>query len=336
MTQKIVDSKSMRKNVKKVVVTGGAGQIAYNLLFRIGSGEMLGQDQPIELRILEIPEMLKPLEGVVMELEDCAYPLVQKIAISSDPFELFEDVDLALMVGAWPRGPGMERKDLLAKNAKIFIEQGKALNDKASRDVLVLVVGNPCNTNALIALHHAPKLDPKQFFCMTRLDQNRAQALLAKKAGVPLDKVSRVAIWGNHSTTQVPDFVHARIGAKPVTEVIKDEAWLKKEFVETVQKRGAVVIAARGKSSAASAANAALDAMRSIVEPTPEGDWFSMGVYSNGNPYQIQNDLMFSFPCRSMGNGKIEIVKGLEIDPYLKNLISLSEKELIEERQLIV
>ncbi len=325
----------MRKRVKKVVVTGGAGQIAYNLLFRIASGEMLGQDQPIELRILEIPEMMKPLEGVVMELEDCAYPLLQGIYTSSDPFELFEDVDLALLVGAWPRGPGMERKDLLAKNAQIFIEQGKALSDKASPGVLVLVVGNPCNTNALIALHHAPKIDPKQFFCMTRLDQNRAKTLLAKKAGVPIDEVTRVTIWGNHSTTQVPDFVHARIGAKPVAELIKDQQWLDHEFIETVQKRGAVVIAARGKSSAASAANAALDAVRSIMEPTAEGDWFSMGVYSNGNPYHIQNDLMFSFPCRSKGNGKVEIVKGLELDPDLKSLISRSEKELIEERHLI-
>ncbi|MBS0629227.1 MAG: malate dehydrogenase [Verrucomicrobia bacterium] len=326
----------MGKQVKKIVVTGGAGQIAYNLLFRIASGEMLGKDQPIELRILEIPEMMKSLGGVVMELEDCAYPLLQGIYPSSDPFELFEDVDLALMVGAWPRGPGMERKDLLTQNAKIFIEQGKALSDKASRDVLVLVVGNPCNTNALIALHHAPKLDPKQFFCMTRLDQNRAKTLLAKKANVQVQDVTKVAIWGNHSTTQVPDFVHARIGAKPVTEVIKDKQWLENEFIDTVQKRGAVVIAARGKSSAASAANAVIDSVRSIIEPTEEEDFFSVGVYSNGNPYHIQDDLMFSFPCRSKGNGKVEIVEGLELDPFLKKKISLSEKELIEERGFIV
>jgi len=333
-TQKNYDSKIM--DIKKIVVTGGAGQIAYNLLFRIASGEMLGKDQPIELRILEIPEMMQPLEGVVMELEDCAYPLLKAVKISSNPFELFEDIDLALLVGAWPRGPGMERKDLLAANAKIFIEQGKALNDKASSDALVFVVGNPCNTNALIALHHAPKMDPKQFFCMTMLDENRAKALLAKKAGASVGDVTRMAIWGNHSTTQVPDFFHAQIRKKPVTEVISDRKWLEHEFIETVQKRGAVVIKARGKSSAASAANAAIDSIRCIMEPTPEGDFFAMGLYSNGNPYQIQEDLMFSFPCRSKGNGKVEIVKGLEINPSLRKMIALSEKELIEERQSIV
>lgn len=325
----------MRKSVKKIVVTGGAGQIAYNLLFRIASGEMLGEDQPIELRILEIPQMMKPLEGVVMELVDCAYPLVQGIYPSSDPFELFENVDLALLVGAFPRGPGMERKDLLAKNAQIFIEQGRALNEKSSPDVRVLVVGNPCNTNGLIALHHAPRLDPKQFFCMTRLDQNRARAMLAKKADVALEEVTKVAIWGNHSTTQVPDFVHGKIGAKALTEVIRDRSWLEGEFVDSIQKRGAVVIAARGKSSAASAANAVIDSVHSFMRPTPKDDWFSMGVYSAGNPYGIDEDLMFSFPCRSKGNGDVEIVQGLELDPFLKNRIALSEKELIEEREAI-
>jgi len=335
MTEKIRDSEDMKKSIKKIVVTGGAGQIAYNLLFRIASGEMLGNDQPIELRILEIPQMMKPLQGVIMELEDCAYPLLQGVYASSNPFELFENVDLALLVGASPRGPGMERKDLLAKNAEIFIEQGRALNDKASRDVQVLVVGNPCNTNALIALHNAPKLDPKQFFCMTRLDQNRARAQLAKKSGAALSEITKVAIWGNHSTTQVPDFVNGQIGGRAVDEVIADRKWLEHEFIEIVQKRGAVVIEARGKSSAASAANAVIDSVHSIMEPTQEGDWFSLGLYSNGNPYQIQDDLMFSFPCRSKGGGEVEIIKGLEIDPFLKRRIALSEIELMEERKYV-
>lgn len=324
----------MNKRVKKVIVTGGAGQIAYSLLFRIASGEMLGHDQPIELRILEIPQVMQALSGVVMELEDCAYPLVKGIYTSSNPFELFDGVDLALLVGAMPRGPGMERKDLLAENAKIFIQQGKALNEKASSDVLVFVVGNPCNTNALIALHNAPKIDPKRFFCMTRLDENRAKAELAKKAGVAVEQVSRVAIWGNHSTTQVPDFLNARIGGKPAADVIRDRKWLEGEFIEGVQKRGAVVIAARGKSSAASAANAAIDGVKSLMVPTSADDWFSMGVYSNGNPYHIRDDLMFSFPCRSKGNGNVEIVAGLELDRFLKEKIALSEKELLEERDV--
>lgn len=325
----------MGEKIKKVVVTGGAGQIAYSLLFRIASGEMLGKEQPIDLRILEIPIAKAALDGVVMELEDCAYPLLRGIQSSTDPFEVFEGADIALLVGAWPRGPGMERKDLLAENAKIFIEQGKALNEKASSDVIVLVVGNPCNTNALIALHHAPKIDPKRFFCMTRLDQNRAKAQLAQKAKVRVEEVKKMTIWGNHSTTQVPDFLNATIQKKPVADVIRERKWLENEFVETVQKRGATVIAARGKSSAASAANAAIDSIRSLILPTPADDWFSMGLYSNGNPYQIQEDLMFSFPCRSRGNGDVEIVSGLELDPFLKKKIALTENELLEERRAV-
>ncbi len=316
-------------------MTGGAGQIAYSLLFRIAAGELLGPDQPIELRILEIPAAKGALEGVVMELNDCAFPLLERIHISTDPFEAFEGIDYAILVGAKPRGPGMERKDLLSENAKIFIEQGKALGEKASSDALVFVVGNPCNTNALIAMHHAPKLDRKQFFSMTRLDESRARSQLAIKAGVPITEVHKLAIWGNHSSTQVPDFIHATIGKSPAEEVIKDRKWLETEFFERVQKRGAEVIAARGRSSAASAASAAIDSIRSLLLPTPEGEWFSVGLYSDQNPYGIDGGLFFSFPCRSRGKGKIEIVKGLDWDPFLREKIKATEKELIEEREAI-
>jgi len=260
------------KALKRVVVTGGAGQIAYSILFRIASGELLGKDQPIALHILEIPESIDSLKGVVMELEDCAFPLLQEICMGSDPYAIFQNVNYAFLIGAQPRGPGMERKDLLSKNAKIFIDQGKALNDHAAADLLTLVVGNPCNTNCLITLKHAPRFNPLRFHSMTRLDQNRATAMLAKKAGLSISAVSQVAIWGNHSATQVPDFVHALISGKPVLEVIQDRKWLEEEFIPQVQKRGAQVIAARGKSSAASAASAAIDAMRSLILPTPPGE----------------------------------------------------------------
>ncbi len=325
----------MTKPVKTVAVTGGAGQIAYSILFRIASGEMLGKDQPISLRVLEVPEALQAAEGVQLELQDCAYPLLKEILVTSDPFEGFEGVDIALLIGAKPRGPGMERKDLLAENAKIFIQQGKALNEKAKKDALIFVVGNPCNTNALITLKHAPNLDPKQFFSMTRLDENRAKAQLAMKAKVDIDQVKEVAIWGNHSATQVPDFQHAKIGGKPASAIINDRIWLEGEFVETVQKRGAAIIAARGKSSAASAANAAIDSIRSLLSPTPSDDWFSVGLYSANNPYGIDQDLIFSFPCRLNGNGEVEIVSGLDWDDFLKEKIALTEKELIDERNSI-
>jgi malate dehydrogenase len=324
----------MSKPLKRIVVTGGAGQIAYSILFRLATGELLGPDQPISLQLLEVPEALGWLKGVVMELEDCAFPLLKEIKIGSDPYEIFEGANYAFLIGSKPRGPGMERKELLADNGKIFIEQGKALNAKAAKDVLVLVVGNPCNTNCLIAMHHAPDLSPRQFFAMTRLDQNRAVSQLAHKAGVPITAVSNVTIWGNHSSTQVPDFLNAKIQHQSALHVIKDRRWCEEEFIPTVQKRGAAVIAARGKSSAASAANAAIDAMRSLIVPTPEGQWFSSAMLSDGNPYGIKKGLIFSFPCRSKGNGKIEIIEGLQLDPFLKEKILLSEKELIEEREL--
>lgn len=325
----------MTKSIKRVAVTGGAGQIAYSLLFKIANGDLLGKDQPVALHILEIPEAIKFLEGVKMELEDCAFPLLQEIVIGSDAKKVFEGVHYAMLVGAKPRGPGMERGDLLSENGKIFIDQGNALNTSADRNVKVLVVGNPCNTNALIAMHHAPKIPKENFHAMTRLDQNRAVSQLANKAGVDVSQVTNMTIWGNHSSTQVPDYYHALIGGNPAEEVITDQEWLEKEFVSNVQKRGAAIIAARGKSSAASAAQAAVDAMRAILVPTPEGEWFSSGVYSGNNPYGIDKELIYSFPCRSKGDGTYEIVKNLQIDHALKEKLHASEKELVEERELV-
>jgi malate dehydrogenase len=323
------------KPLKRIAVTGAGGQIAYSLIFRIATGEMLGFDQPIALHLLEVPQALDALKGVVMELEDCAFPLLREVNIGSDPTEVFKGVNYALLIGARPRGPGMERKDLLGENGKIFIEQGLALNVSAASDVMIFVVGNPCNTNCLIAMHHAPKIPKDRFFAMMRLDQNRASAMLAAKANVAVTEVTRVAVWGNHSATQVPDFVNARIKGKSALDAIHDRKWCEEEFVPLIQKRGAAVIAARGKSSAASAANAVIDSIRSFVQPTPEGDWFSVGLASHGNPYGIKEDLIFSFPCRSKGDGKVEIVKNVPWDPFLKSKIALTEKELLEEKELI-
>jgi malate dehydrogenase len=321
--------------VKRVAVTGGAGQIAYSILFRIANGDLLGKEQPIALHILEVPQSLEALKGVLMELEDCAFPLLQEVVIGTDAVQVFKDVNYVFLIGAKPRGPGMERKDLLSDNGKIFVTQGKALNEVAAWDALVLVVGNPCNTNCLIATHHTPRLGANRFFAMTRLDQNRAVSMLAKKGGVATGDVDRVTIWGNHSSTQVPDFLNARIKGSPLLEMIHDRKWLEGGFISGVQKRGAEVIAARGKSSAASAANAALDAMRSLIFPSAPEQWFSMGVASERNPYGVKEGLVFSFPCRSKGNGIIEIVKGLQIDDFLREKIILTEKELLEERELI-
>lgn len=318
--------------VKRIAVTGGGGQIAYSLLFRIASGEIFGHKEEIALHILEIPEGLEALKGVVMELEDCAFPLLREVKVGSDPEEVFGGIDLALLVGAKPRGPGMERKDLLTENGKIFVGQGKALNKVAAKNALVFVVGNPCNTNCLIAMHHAPNIPRENFHAMTRLDQNRAQFQLASKAHVPVSSVEQLVIWGNHSTTQVPDFINARINGKKVTEVITDHAWLKKDFTETVQKRGATVIAARGKSSAASAANAVIDGAHSLFNA---GGIFSSGICSDHNPYGIQEGLIFSFPCKMKSPGKVEIVRGFEVDPFLKEKLMATEKELLEERDAV-
>ena len=325
----------MAKDLKIVAVTGGAGQICYQLLFRIANGDMLGHDQPIALRILEIPQALKALEGVKMELQDCAFPLLVDVQIGSDPKKMFHEAHYALLVGAKPRGPGMERKDLLGENAKIFVEQGKALNEVADRNVKVLVVGNPCNTNCLIAMSNAPDIPRKNFHAMTRLDQNRAQSLLAQRGSVNVGEVTNVTIWGNHSGTQVPDFFNARIKGLPAQQEVGDDTWLETEFIPLVQKRGAAVIAARGKSSAASAANAAIDAVKSLVNLTPEGRWFSSAVCSDSNSYGIEDNLIFSFPCRSKGDGDYEIVADVPLNDFLKRRIDLTEKELIEERELI-
>ena len=320
------------KPLKRIAVTGGAGQIAYSLIFRLAHGDLFGPDQAIALHLLDIGEGLAALKGVVMELDDCVFPLLKEVKIGSDPEEIFGGVEIAFLVGAKPRGPGMERKDLLADNGKIFVEQGRALNRSASKNVKVLVVGNPANTNCLIAMHHAPDLPRRNFHSMMRLDQNRAVFQLAHKAGVDISAVSRMTVWGNHSSTQVPDFVHAHIGHKPVLDVIHDRNWLEGAFVSKIQKRGAEVIAARGKSSAASAANAAIGSMRSLLVPT---DWFSAGVYAKGNPYGIADDLVFSFPCRSKGEGDWEIISGLSFDQFLKEKIAMTQKELEEERDLV-
>jgi len=315
--------------VKKILVTGGAGQIAYSLLFSIAKGNMLGKT-PIELSILDLPEMQHVLEGVKMELEDGAFPLLHKITVGSDPYVLAQGADVALLVGAKPRGPGMERGELLKENGKIFIAQGQALNAGANPNCIVLVVGNPCNTNAWIALKNAPRLKPENFHAMTRLDQNRAAAQLALKAGVPVSAIEDLVIWGNHSSTQVPDFEHAKIQGKPVVERIQDKAWLEGSFTETVRKRGAAIIAARGKSSAASAANAAVDAIRALFTP---GEVFSSGIYSAQNPYGIDPDLIYSFPCRSLGQGRYEWIRDWRFSEALKEKLKLSEKELQEERE---
>jgi malate dehydrogenase len=325
----------MSQSIKKVAITGAAGQIAYSLAFRIANGDFLGPNQPIALHLLDLPASDEALKGLKMELEDCVFPLLKKIEIGHRAEEIFTDVHYAFLVGAKPRGPGMERKDLLADNGKIFVEQGKALNGAASKDVRILVVGNPCNTNCLIAMHHAPKIPKNQFHAMTRLDQNRAAFQLAAKANVAIEEVSHLTIWGNHSSTQVPDFVNAKIHGKPVLKVINDRSWLENEFISIVQKRGAQVINARGKSSAASAANAAIGALKAVTLPTPAGQWFSSGIDSKKNPYGIDEDLVFSFPCRSKGEGDVEIVTALAIDPFLRDKLALTQKELIEERDLV-
>ncbi len=327
--------KDMTKPLCRVVVTGGAGQIAYSLLFRIANGDMLGKDQPVALHILDLPQMEQALEGVVMELNDCAFPLLQEIHFGSDPLEIFAEADYALFVGSKPRGPGMERGDLLTANGRIFVDQGQALNRVASPDVKVLVVGNPCNTNCLIAMHNAPKIPRRNFFAMTRLDQNRAVAQLATKAAVGVSDVKNLVIWGNHSSTQVPDFLNASIKGRAVPEVIANDPWLKGEFLETVQKRGAAIIAARGKSSAASAANAAIDTFRDLMCETPPGESFSVGVMSNGNPYMLEDNLIFSFPCRSKGNCDWEFIPGYPWDDFLKEKMQRTVEELMEEREIV-
>lgn len=323
------------KSPIRVTITGGAGQIGYSLLFRLGNGEVFGPDQPVILQILEVEAAMTALNGVVMELEDSAQPLLHGIVATSDAKVAFRNTNWVLLVGSKPRGPGMERADLLSDNGKIFVEQGRAINDNAADDVRILVVGNPCNTNALVAKANAPDIPADRFFAMTRLDENRAKAQLAAKAGVVAAEVSNLAIWGNHSPTMYPDYENTKINGKAVTEVISDEAWLQGDFLKTVQQRGKAIIDARGKSSAASAASAALDTVRSIVTPTANGDWFSAGIYSAGNPYGIDENLIYSFPLRSDGKGKVEIIQGLSISDFAKGKLAATEKELQEERDFV-
>jgi malate dehydrogenase len=317
----------------RVAVTGAAGQIGYSLLFRIASGAMFGPDQPVILNLIEIEPALPALAGVVMELDDCAFPLLKGIVPTANLDEGFRGVNWALLVGSVPRKAGMERKDLLGINGKIFIGQGQAIQRSAAQDVRVLVVGNPCNTNCLIAMNNAPQLAPDRFFAMTRLDENRAKSQLARKTGVEVTSVTNMAIWGNHSATQYPDFENALIQGKPAPKVITDEAWLRGEFISSVQQRGAAIIKARGASSAASAANAVVDTVRSIVHPTRAGDWHSVCLCSDGS-YGVEQGLISSFPIRSDGR-RVQIVPDLPISQFSRGKIDATVNELREEKSLV-
>lgn len=319
----------MAKTVK-VAVTGAAGQIGYSLLFRIASGQMFGADTPVEIQMLELEAALPAAKGVIMELEDCAFPLLQKVSVSADLDVAFKDINWALLVGSVPRKAGMERSDLLKINGGIFVNQGKAIEKNASSDVRVLVVGNPCNTNCLIAMNNAKGVPTDRWFAMTKLDENRAKSQLAIKSSNLVKDVTNVAIWGNHSSTQYPDFYNAKIGGKAATDVIKDHDWLKGDFIKNVQQRGAEIIKARGASSAASAANGVVDTVRQIITPTPAGDWFSVAVTSDGS-YGADKGLIFGYPVKSDGN-KVEIVKGLELNDFAKEKFNITHDELKSER----
>ncbi len=323
------------KKPMRVAVTGAAGQIGYSLLFRIASGEMLGKDQPVILQLLEIPDekAQKALTGVMMELDDCAFPLLHSMIPASDPNVAFKDVDVALLVGARPRGPGMERKDLLEANGKIFGPQGKALSDHASRDVKVLVVGNPANTNCLIAMKNAPGLKPSNFTAMMRLDHNRSLSQVAQKIGKPVSSLKKLHVWGNHSSTQYPDVFSAEADGQKVWPMINDQDWLEKTFIPVIQQRGAAIIAARGLSSAASAGNAAIDHVRDWVFGTRDGDWISMGIASDGS-YGIPEGVMYGYPVTCKG-GKFDIVKGIDVSEFSRGRMQATLKELQEERDAI-
>ncbi|OBB79328.1 malate dehydrogenase [Mycobacterium colombiense] len=317
----------------KVAVTGAAGQIGYSLLFRLASGSLLGPDRPIELRLLEIEPALKALEGVVMELDDCAFPLLSGVQIGADANKIFDGVNLALLVGARPRGPGMERSDLLEANGAIFTAQGKALNSVAADDVRIGVTGNPANTNALIALSNAPDIPKERFSALTRLDHNRAISQLAQKTGAKVTDIKKMTIWGNHSATQYPDIFHAEVGGKNAAEVVNDQNWIENDFIPTVAKRGAAIIDARGASSAASAASATVDAARSWLLGSPDGDWVSMAVYSDGS-YGVPEGIVSSFPVTTK-DGNWSIVQGLEIDEFSRGRIDKTTAELVDERAAV-
>ena len=315
----------------RVAVTGAAGQIGYAILFRIASGGLFGPQQKVRLQLLEIPAAEAALGGVVMEVRDAANPLLEDVVATSDPRKAFEGADWVFCIGSIPRKPGMERSELLGLNGKIFVEQGKVISEVGSSHVRVLVVGNPCNTNAWIAKQAGSKLATDRWFAMTRLDENRAKARLAERAGVPVGQVDRLAVWGNHSPTMYPDFTNARIGGKPATEVIRDRAWLEGDFLKSVQQRGAEVLKARGLSSAASAAHAALDTVRTLHEGTMEGNWTSVAVSSDGS-YGVPKGLICSFPVKALGNGKWEIVQGLKLDECGQKKLAATVAELEEER----
>lgn len=317
---------------KRIAVTGAAGRISYSLLFRIAAGDLLGPDQPVILQLLEVEPMRKVLEGVVLELKDCAFPLLHGVIASCDPEEAFAEAELVFLVGAQPRGAGMARKDLLQVNASIFAAQGQALDRVAARHAKILVVGNPVNTNALIAIRNAPNLDPNNFAAMTRLDHNRAVSLLAEACRVPVTEVSRITIWGNHSSTQFPDLVHAKVQGRPALDWVERD-WYEKVFIPKVQRRGEAIIELLGKSSAASAAHAAIEHMRSWLFDTPAGDWVSMAVPSDGS-YGIAEGLVYSFPVTVVG-GQYRIVQDLEIDDFCRQRMVLTEQELLEEREAV-
>lgn len=317
----------------KVTVTGAAGQIAYSILFRIASGQMLGSDQPISLQLLEITPAMKALEGVMMELDDCAFPLLASIKASDDANMAFDGCDYGMLVGARPRGPGMERSDLLAANGGIFKDQGSAINSVANDHVKIVVVGNPANTNALVCIQNAPDVPPEQITAMTRLDHNRAKYQIAKKAACDVSEVKKLTIWGNHSTTQYPDLHHAEVAGKAAMSFVEPD-WYDKEYIPKVAKRGAEIIDARGASSAASAANAAIEHMRDWVLGTPSDDWTSMGVWSDGNNYDVSSGLVYSFPVKCSG-GKYEIVTGLEVSDYSRQKMNDTQTELLEEKEAV-
>jgi malate dehydrogenase len=318
----------------RVAITGAAGQIGYSLLFRIASGEVFGRDTPVHIHMIELPVAIKGAEGTAMEIEDCAFPALASINIFDNPDQGFDGINWALLVGSKPRGPGMERNDLIRENGPIFVQQGRALG-KAASDVRCVVVGNPCNTNALIAQHNSRDVPAHRFSAMTMLDENRAKAQIALKSGVNVGAVENVAIWGNHSSTMVPDFENAKISGKKLTDVITDRKWLENDFFTTVQKRGAAIIDARGKSSAASAASACIDHVQQFLTKTPKGRWFSAAVPSDGKHYDIPAGLIYSFPISSNGDGTYEIVKGVELSSFAKDKIALTTKELLAEREVV-
>jgi malate dehydrogenase len=317
----------------RVAVTGAAGQIGYAILFRIASGQLLGSDTPVHLSLLEIPDALKAVEGTAMELDDCAFPLLAGVDISDDPNKAFDGVNVALLIGARPRTKGMERRDLLEANGGIFKPQGRALNDHAASDIKVLVVGNPANTNCLIAMNNAPDIPSERFTSMMRLDHNRAIAQLARRAGAPVSEITNMTVWGNHSPTQYPDVFHAKVKGQAAAEVVNDQQWLENDFIPTVQKRGTAVIEARGASSAASAANAAIDHVHNWVVGTPDGDWVSMGIPSDGS-YAVDEGLICGFPVTCSG-GSYQVVQGLELNGFSRSRVEVSVNELKEERDTV-